>query len=162
LDGLHHTLDACTDGFQDLDGLVLVYDVGDRSTFAALPEIFRRVKELAGKAPFPIAVVGNKVDLFQQAREVDPDEGTALAEAMGGIFGLCSAREGDKVREIVQQIMKNAVSARLQSLEEKELLSLRERDLRLQGSEQGDMSKRAKFRRSISQRLVSSFSMSNG
>lgn len=156
-------MDACTNGLQALDALALVYDVGDWSTFTVLPEIYQKSRELSGKVDFPVVVVANKVDLFQPSREVDADRGRELAEAIGGVYGECSAREGDEVRQTIQDIMKLGVKARLHSLEQQDLQSLRERDMLLQKEQgQSSMSRRAKMKRSMSQKIMSRLSNGNG
>jgi GTPase SAR1 family protein len=165
VDGLYCGLDVCPKGFQGLDSLVLVYDVGDRSSFTALVEIYKKALELSGKTAVPVALIANKVDMFlDRSREVSDDEGREFAEAIGGIYAQCSAREGDGVREVIHQLMKTVVNDRLRFLEEKDLQQLRrEKETRQKEEEPTKESRRAKLKRSVSEKLTFRLSVgSNG
>jgi GTPase SAR1 family protein len=150
--------ESCSAGWGAMDGLVLVYDVGDRASFTALAKHFQKILELSGKAvgEFPVAVVANKDDMFQHSREVSFDQGADFAGAVGGTFGTVSARENYGVREAIQQIMKEVVKNRVAVLEEKKEKEERERDVKK--IEQDDikeksMSRRQKLKRSMSSKI---------
>ena len=138
-----------------MDALVLVYDVGARSTFYALPDIYQKVLNLSGKTNVPVVVMANKVDVYQDSQEVNASEGREFAEAIGGIFGECSAREGDRVEELVQQMMKPVVKARLFSLEEKDLQMQSEKEMCTKKPESNKTSIRQRAKRSMSGKLLS-------
>ena len=138
-----------------------MYDIGDRSTFSVLPKIYQTILELTGKVNVPVAVVANKVDMFQESREVDAEEGIEFAESIGGISGQCTAREGDGVKEIIQQLMKLAVKARLHTLAKQDMQLLRQREIRKEKQEQSKKSKRENVKRSISERIKSRLSFSS-
>lgn len=154
-------MEAVKDGEQSVGALLLVYDVGDRSTFMVLPEIYHMVHNLSENTDFPVAVLANKVDVFQDSREASSDEGRDFAEHIGGMFEECSAREGDKVRGIFHEILRLAVKARLRSLEAKESKAKQEQEAKQKIVPQPvpeKPSKRSSFKRSVSEKILSRLS----
>lgn len=67
------------------DAFILVYDLNDASTFEEVRALRDQIHESKGGTEVPIVVVGNKVDLADEHREVRP-----------GVYTLpskCTARE---------------------------------------------------------------------
>jgi small GTP-binding protein len=54
------------------DAFILVYDVNDASTFEEVRALRDQIHETKGRTAIPIVVVGNKVDLADEHREVRP------------------------------------------------------------------------------------------
>jgi GTPase SAR1 family protein len=163
LDGLYGGGDACPKGFEGLDSLILVYDVGDRMTFTALPEIHKKALELSGKADLPVAVMANKFDMFQESREVSEEEGLEFAEAIGGLFGQCSAREGDGIKELIQQLMRQVVNERVRLLDEQDMQLQREKEREKSQKEQEHKeSRRMRMKRSMSGKIMNRLSIGSG
>lgn len=138
--------------------MLLVYDVGDRSSFTALSEYCTTILELTGKAlgEVPVAVVANKLDIFQDSRDVSYDEGAEFATAIGGIFAEVSARENDGVRKVFQQIMKECVKNRISVLDEKDESEKRKkvaREMAQKVTDEQNMTRRQKLKRSMSSKL---------
>lgn len=52
------------------DAFILVYDICDSSTFEEVRVIRDQILETKGSPDVPIVVVGNKLDLAQEGREV--------------------------------------------------------------------------------------------
>jgi 50S ribosomal subunit-associated GTPase HflX len=140
------------------DGIVLVYDVGDRSSFTALAEIYQTLLALSGKSGIPAIVLANKVDMFQDSRQVDAEDGIELAEAIGGVFGQCSAREANGIKGPIQQLMKLIVNSRLSFLEEKEL---QEKEMNQKMVEQAQITRRTNIKRSMSERILARLSITS-
>jgi GTPase involved in cell partitioning and DNA repair len=114
-----------------------------------------------------VAVIANKVDMFlDHSREVSEDAGMEFTEAVGGIYKECSAREGEGVREVIQQLMKIVVNERLRLLDEEDAQLLREKEMARQKQNeevQSKESRRAKLKRSVSEKIMSRLSVgSNG
>lgn len=86
--------------FQNAVICVIVYDITDRSTFQALEEWYRIVKE---KAPDDviIVIVGNKLDLTEQ-RAVTFDEGLLYSHSISaeGFFEV-SAKTGEGISHLI-------------------------------------------------------------
>ena len=78
-------------------GIILVYDITNKSSFDSIPEIMEKVKEEKGNN-FPMLLVGNKIDL-KQRREIEKEKGELLAEKNGIDFYEVSNKEGINIQE---------------------------------------------------------------
>ncbi|KAI1181836.1 putative small G-protein Ras2 [Nemania serpens] len=96
------------------DGIVLVYDVTSRASFASLRHLIKqamRVKwdleDSAASSPssLPIMIVGNKTDMVD-ARVVRATEGLALAKAYGCEFTETSAKCMKNVTKAFRDVVK--------------------------------------------------------
>jgi hypothetical protein len=132
--------------------------VGDRSTFTALPGIYQKLLALSGNPGIPVTVMANKVDMFQDSQEVDADEGIELAEAIGGVYGQCSTRETDGIKNPIQQLMKVAVKNRLSFFEERDL---QEKKINQKIVKQAQTARRTNIKRSMSQRIMAKLSITS-
>ena len=66
--------------YRGAHGVALVYDVSSRSSFESLESVWRREVEMYATVSEAVQiVVGNKVDVEDAMREVQTDEGVALA-----------------------------------------------------------------------------------
>lgn len=154
--GLVKAREAYPEGVGAVDALVLLYDIGSRSSFTQLAEIYQTILSLRGDSePMPTAVVANKFDMFQESREVSDTQGQELAESIGAVFGKASAREGDGVKEIVKQIMRYAIDARLREVTAK---SLKEDMANREREQEKMVSERARMKRTLSGRILSRLS----
>ncbi|TNN77253.1 Ras-related and estrogen-regulated growth inhibitor-like protein [Liparis tanakae] len=80
------------------DGLVVVYDISDRTSFIDAQSILRQIREARtdnckGESGVPVCLLGNKQDLCH-ARQVREDEGRRLAQESRCHFQEVSAAEG--------------------------------------------------------------------
>ena len=93
------------------NGYVIVYSITERRTFVEVKEYHDRIMRIRESAKVPLVLVGNKVDLEDEAREVATDEGRELAEQLGCPFFETSAKMGFNVTEcfeaVVRQIMRS-------------------------------------------------------
>lgn len=78
-------------------GALLVYDITRRESFLNLNKWLRELREY-GNSDMVIILAGNKSDLTS-TREVEEDEGKALAESQGIYFVETSARDNRNVEE---------------------------------------------------------------
>ena len=62
------------------DAFILVYDVNDASTFEEVRALRDQIHETKGGTAVPIVVVGNKIDLADERREVGPDVSVLSSE----------------------------------------------------------------------------------
>ena len=79
------------------NGIIIMYDITNKSSFDSLPEIIQNIKEERG-SDFPMVLVGNKADL-EEDREIKKEQGEDLAfkNAMG--FFEVSNKEGTNIEE---------------------------------------------------------------
>ncbi len=87
----------------------LVYDASERQSFDRLPTWRKEVRELLPHVP--IVMVGNKIDL---PRQVNPEEGKALADAWGVAFFETDCTSGQGVRDFFDALADAAVRHRMQ------------------------------------------------
>ena len=83
--------------FKDTDGVILVYDVNDKSTLNDLNTLFENIKgKLSNK--IPIILIGNKKDTNKGNYQVTIEEGQAFANKNGCFrFFEVSAKENINV-----------------------------------------------------------------
>jgi len=148
--------EAYPEGVLALDALILLYDVGSRSSFSQIAEIYQSILSVRGKLSVPTAVVANKFDMFQESRQISDDEGMELAETIGADFAKCSAREGDGVKEVVKQIMRHAIDGRLREVAARDLN--KERTEKKEREQEKMMAQRARVKRTMSGRILSRLS----
>ena len=81
-------------------GVVVAYDVSDRSTFESVEEWVNEANTYC-KSKFELFIVGNKTDL---ERAIERDEGEELAKEMGGQYFEISCKTGDGVEDMFLEI----------------------------------------------------------
>ena len=85
------------------DGILLMYDISDRSSFEALPGWLDSIRENKGN-DFPIVLIGNKCDL-EDKRKVKKEEGEKEAEKYELKFYESSNKEGININEPVMDLV---------------------------------------------------------
>ena len=92
------------------DGIIIMYDITNYSSFNSVPEYIDKIKELKGDK-FPIILIGNKIDK-ERERLVSEDEGKSLAEQYGIDFIEISNREGINIEEAGMNIVNRVIEER--------------------------------------------------
>jgi Ras family. len=82
--GKNDALISCADGF------IICYAIDNRKSFEAIDSYLDKIVEANIKSP-KIAIVGNKIDLYNQ-REVTSNEGLELAKEINALFYETSAK----------------------------------------------------------------------
>ncbi|NXE29709.1 REBL1 GTPase, partial [Ardeotis kori] len=88
-----------------IHGYVLVYSVMSLRSFQVVKTLRNKLYESRGRTRMPVVLVGNKVDLPLQSREVKTDEGKKLAESWGAVFLESSAKESQVTQGIFTKII---------------------------------------------------------
>ena len=78
-------------------GIIIMYDITNKSSFDSIPEIIKNIKEEKGN-DFPMILIGNKKDL-EQDREIKKEEGEDLASKNGIEYFEISNKEGINIQE---------------------------------------------------------------
>ncbi|NXE17210.1 REBL1 GTPase, partial [Lophotis ruficrista] len=86
-------------------GYVLVYSVTSLRSFQVVKTLRNKLYESRGRRRMPVVLVGNKVDLPLQSREVKTDEGKKLVESWGSVFLESSAKESQVTQGIFTKII---------------------------------------------------------
>ncbi|MFX0108222.1 MAG: Rab family GTPase [Candidatus Hodarchaeota archaeon] len=95
--------------YRGSNGGLLVYDVSRRRTFMLLDEWLEELKRAIGK-DIPLVLVANKTDLPD--RVVEPSEGREYADAHGMPYVESSAKTGEGVVDIFEQLGNTLVRQR--------------------------------------------------
>lgn len=88
--------------------VILVYDVTDRVTFAALDSWLDEVEQYSGHSEHVVIVVGNKVDLAAE-REVTRAEGATFARLHRTMFIETSALTSECVEQAFEELVRKAL-----------------------------------------------------
>lgn len=91
------------------DAFILVYDVNDASTFEDVRALRDQIHETKGGTAVPIVVVGNKVDLADERREVDLEttESVVTVDWENG-FVEASAKDNTNVSQVFKELLAQA------------------------------------------------------
>ena len=90
-------------------GILMVYDVTDRTSFAAVENWIKSIHQ-HGDPSCQVVLVANKVDCAQE-RVVSTEEGTACAAKYGVPFFESSARTGENVQQAFLQLAAAALGS---------------------------------------------------
>ncbi|KAG0595315.1 hypothetical protein M758_UG158000 [Ceratodon purpureus] len=96
--------------YRGAQGIILVYDVSRRATFADLSDVWlKEVERYSTNEDCIKMLIGNKVDLEEHERVVTKKEGIAFARQHGCLFLEASAKTSINVQrcfdELVQKIL---------------------------------------------------------
>lgn len=91
--------------YRTSNGVVLVYDVSNKSTFEKIQEWIQSIYDNSDEK-IKIVLVGNKIDL---PREVTTEEGRKLAEYYKIPFFETSAKENIGIREMMRKLITNVL-----------------------------------------------------
>jgi len=85
-------------------GALLVYDITQEKTFASVRKWMQELRDHADP-DIVIMLVGNKVDLLEQVRQVPRETAQRLAQEQGFLFSETSAVQGTHVREAFETLL---------------------------------------------------------
>ena len=83
-----------------VEGLFLMYDIGNKKTFNDINEWLRNIREIKWDN-FPIILIGNKYDLEEEEKVITKEE-EKLANDNGFAFFETSCKKGINIEESVQ------------------------------------------------------------
>ncbi|MFH4980796.1 hypothetical protein AB6A40_007505 [Gnathostoma spinigerum] len=89
----------------DIHGYILVYAIDDRKSFEIMQTIHDKIIDIVGDNNVPMVVVGNKVDLQHNSRQVSTEEGQKLATQWGAAFVETSAKDNTAVQQIFDRLL---------------------------------------------------------
>ncbi|MFW9907605.1 MAG: Rab family GTPase [Candidatus Thorarchaeota archaeon] len=87
--------------YKSARGLVLMFDVTNRESFAMLPKWIAEAEENIGHS-VPMIIAANKMDL--PIHQVTRNEVQVFAQEVGAEFIMTSARTGDNVANLFEQL----------------------------------------------------------
>ena len=86
------------------DGIILMYDITDKSSFASIPFWMEQIKENKGEN-YPIILCGNKCDL-EEKRVISKEEGKEIAKKFGIAFFEISSQNEKNLKNVGNEIIK--------------------------------------------------------
>ena len=93
--------------YKTAHGIILIYDVTVKSTYENVKNWVRQIRdEVSSKVS--IVLVGNKID-DEENRKVTKEEGEAMAKECKVPYYDCSAKTGENMDEIFNDIVKKIV-----------------------------------------------------
>ena len=97
--------------YRNSHGIIVVYDVTDRESFTNLSYWLREAKKNSDPNVV-IAIIANKSDIDKEEWQVSLEEGKAMADKDGYIFGQVSAKEdeGNKVDNLFAEIIRKILN----------------------------------------------------
>ena len=91
--------------YKDAYIVLLIYDITDKRSFKYLKNVWFDELKKSGEKHTVLAVVGNKNDRYSE-EEVDEDDARKYADEIGAIYGLVSAKTGDCINELFENVVK--------------------------------------------------------
>ncbi|PFH47441.1 hypothetical protein AMATHDRAFT_67744 [Amanita thiersii Skay4041] len=87
-----------------IHGYILVYSITSRNSFNMIQIVYDKVTNFSGLPEIPCVIVGSKCDLVQN-RQVEPIEGSRLAETNKAAFLETSAKENINVAKVFEMVL---------------------------------------------------------
>ena len=88
-----------------VNGIIVNYDITDKNSFSIADSWINEIKNDSSLKEKPIFLVGNKSDL-EDIRKISKEEGEQLAKKYGIMFSECSAKTGENVDYIFNELIK--------------------------------------------------------
>ena len=89
---------------KNTDGIILIYDVTNESSFKAVPDWIQSAREKKGEN-YPMIILGNKIDL-EDERKVKTEDGEELAQKYGLNFYEISNKENVNIENAILTLVK--------------------------------------------------------
>ena len=93
--------------FQKIQGIILMYDITQRSSFERLPKWVQLINETTFN--IPIVLIGNKIDDEEENRIVSTEEGKDFANQNGYLFYEASALSGKNVNNSIYDLCESII-----------------------------------------------------
>ena len=90
--------------YKGANGIILIYDITNKQTYENVKNWISQIKEEANPNVI-IYLVGNKIDVPDEQRMVQIEEGQKIADEFNLPFKEASAKDGRNVNEIFQELL---------------------------------------------------------
>ena len=91
--------------YKDAHIVLFVYDITNLDSFKELKEIWFKELKSSGEKLAVFAVVGNKSDLYE-SEKVSEEEAREWAKEIDAVYGLVSAKTGDCINSLFENVVK--------------------------------------------------------
>ena len=103
--------------YRDAKIVCLVYDITNKKSFVNLKEKWLKDVQNYGEKNTILAVVGNKLDLYEKEQVIE-EEAREFAKEKNAIFKLTSAQSGAGINNLFESLIKKYLSLKFESKEE--------------------------------------------
>ena len=93
---------------KNVDGIILIYDVTDISTFKSVPDWIQSAREKKGEN-YPMIILGNKIDLIDK-RKITTEEGEEIAKKYGLDFYEISNKESVNIENAIMTLFQKVLT----------------------------------------------------
>lgn len=90
--------------YRDSSGGLITYDIGSMRSFESINYWVKELTQKLTPNTYKIALLGNKWDISEEEREVPTEMALQFAEEKGFLFSEVSAKTGDGVVEIFEEL----------------------------------------------------------
>jgi small GTP-binding protein len=94
--------------YKGADGILLVYDVTERTSFEKVREWMKQIQQNTNKEKIGIILVGNKCDMDE--RQVSTEEGQSLSKEFGILFYETSAYKDININESFESLVNEIIT----------------------------------------------------
>ena len=115
--------------YRDAKIVCLVYDITNQDSYVNLKEKWLKDVQNYGEKNTILAVVGNKLDLYEKEQVIE-EEAREFAKEKNAIFKLTSAQSGAGINNLFESLIKKYLSLKFES-KEKEKKNERTQSFRL-------------------------------
>ena len=92
--------------YKNADGILLVFSINSKSSFDAIEEIREQLCREKDREDFPLVIIGNKIDLEEDEREVSKEEAQQLAQKFNCKYIETSAKTQINLNESLTHLTK--------------------------------------------------------
>ena len=92
--------------YKDAIIVVLVYDITNKLSFTNLKDVWLPEIKNNGEENIILGVVGNKNDQYENEDTVNEVEAKTYSDSINGIFKLVSAKTGDNINNLFNELLK--------------------------------------------------------
>ncbi|CAD8084143.1 unnamed protein product [Paramecium primaurelia] len=96
--------------YRDANAAIIVYDITQSESFQSVSTWLKELEEKIQKDGMALALVGNKCDCLESERKVPKAKATDFAKQNNMIFYETSAKTGEGVKNLFQQLIETYVS----------------------------------------------------
>ena len=114
--------------YKDAYIVLFIYDITDKKSFEDLKNIWYDELTTSGEKNAIFAVVGNKSDLYLN-EQVNEDDARKWAQEIGAIYGLVSAKNGDCIDSLFENVAKKYLSPDYVAVVNKQRIIRKEKNL---------------------------------
>ena len=104
-----------THTYKGADGIALIFDLAERSSFDTINDWFEQIENNTNKDTISIILIGNKVDL-EKERAIKKEEGEKMAEEHGIKYFETSALNGEGINEVFEYLAKLILKMKRQDI----------------------------------------------